>query len=41
LLAANNRPASKDLVQCGSGIDTATVDAKDETQGCERTRLRD
>jgi Ca2+-binding RTX toxin-like protein len=33
-----NRPARKDLVQCGSGIDTAYVDAKDETQGCERTR---
>jgi len=33
---ASNRPASRDIIDCGVGFDRALVDKKDITSGCER-----
>ena len=33
---AHNKPASKDVIDCGRGFDRVSVDSKDITKNCER-----
>jgi Ca2+-binding RTX toxin-like protein len=36
VIRAFNKPASKDIIDCGSGFDRAVVDSKDVLSGCNR-----